>query len=210
MSRVPGLRESHRGDIKMNRVTGERVLVLVGTGDGHGDRLTFVLRVSPGGRLVREHFHPAIEERFRLLKGRLRARLDGREDVLDPGADVTIAPGVVHDWWNDGEDEAEVLVDVRPGRRFELMASTLFGLANDGRTSPRGVPSLLQLAVIAREFADVVRFTKPPFPIQRAMFGALAAIGRMRGYRPVYPEYLEPEGRQEPDRELLAIAGLRE
>jgi quercetin dioxygenase-like cupin family protein len=191
--------------VYLNPVTGERSAVLVGTGDGRGDRLAVRMHVAPRGAVVGEHYHPTITERFRILNGRLGVRLDGREETLGPGSDVTIEPGTAHDWWNAGEGEAEVLVDVRPGRRFELMVGTLFGLARDGKTNSKGMPGLLQLAVIGNEFTDVLRFTRPPLPVQKALFGPLAALGRARGYRPVYAEYGEPQDHEEADPELLAL-----
>jgi quercetin dioxygenase-like cupin family protein len=199
------LPKSHRGDVVVNPVTGERSVVLVGTGDGLGDRLAAHLRVSPGGAVAGEHYHPSITERFRVIGGELEVSLDGERRTLQPGADVTIPPGTVHDWWNGSDEETEVLVDISPGRRFELMLTTLWGLGRDGKTNSKGMPGPLQLAVIGHEFTDVLRFTKPPALVQKALFGLLAALGRARGYRPVYPEYGEPQGHEEPDPELLAL-----
>jgi hypothetical protein len=57
------LRRSHAGDVFLNPVTGERSVVLVGTGDGKGDRLAVRLHVAPGGAVVGEHYHRAYPER---------------------------------------------------------------------------------------------------------------------------------------------------
>jgi hypothetical protein len=40
------------------------------------------------------------------------------------------------------------------------------------------------------------------------MFGLLGPIGRMRGYRGIYPEYCHPHGRTTPDPAVLALARL--
>ncbi len=196
---------THRGDVLSNPVTGERSLVLIGTGDDGGDRLAAQLHVTPGGRVVGEHYHPSLTERFRVLSGALEVSLDGEVSPLGPGGEVTIPPGTVHDWWNAGDVPAEVVVEITPGRRFELMISTLWGLARDGKTNSKGMPGPLQLAVIGREFSDVARFTKPPQIVQTALFGPLAALGRARGYRATYPEYMEPQGHEEPSPEALAM-----
>ena len=52
-----------------------------------------------------------------------------------------------------------------------------------------GNPSLLQLAVIFDEFAELGRPAQPPPAVQKALFAPLAALGRARGYRARYPEY---------------------
>ncbi len=70
------------------------------------------------------------------------------------------------------------------------MISNAFGLARDGKTDAKGRPHLLQAALFAREFDDVIRFTSPPRLVQKALFGALAPIARLLGYRGSYPKYL--------------------
>ena len=60
-------------------------------------------------------------------------------------------------------------------------------LAQDGKLNDKGLPSLLQLAVMVPYFGDEIRTPSPPWDVQKAIFGLLAAIGRMLGYRPEYP-----------------------
>jgi hypothetical protein len=57
------------------------------------------------------------------------------------------------------------------------MIETLYGLARLGYTNAKGMPPPLQLALVGREFSDVVVFRSPPRVVQRAVFGALASIG---------------------------------
>jgi hypothetical protein len=90
------------------------------------------------------------------------------------------------------------------------LISTLFGLANDGLTNDRGVPHLLQLAVIGDEFGDVIEFARPPRIVQRVLFALLAPIGRALGYRPWYPRYMRPHGRVDVIPDLLAFVDERE
>jgi hypothetical protein len=45
------------------------------------------------------------------------------------------------------------------------------------------MPNVLQLALFAREFEDVIVFTSLPRWAQRVAFGALAPVGRALGYR---------------------------
>src|ERR1700756_4744207 len=60
------------------------------------------------------------------------------------------------------------------------MAETLFGLARLGHTDGSGMPNVLRLALIAREFRDVVVFRSPPPAVQNALFGALAPLAPIR------------------------------
>jgi hypothetical protein len=86
-----------------------------------------------------------------------------------------------------------MVTEIRPGARFEVMALNLFGLAQDGKTNSKGMPNLLQAAIFAREFSDVLYFTKPPLWVQRLLFGTLAQAARVLGYKGSYPEYLKRE-----------------
>lgn len=178
------------GDVIENPVTGERAVVRVGTAETGGAFGVVDLYIRPRGAVVGEHWHPAMEERFTVLRGRVDFRLDGRERTAEPGSQIHVPAGVRHDWWNAGDEEALVRVEVRPAARFEAMILNLFGLAQDGKTNARGLPNLLQLALLLREFRDVIRFTRPPQVVQAALFGALAPLARLLGYQGSYPEYL--------------------
>jgi uncharacterized membrane protein YphA (DoxX/SURF4 family)/quercetin dioxygenase-like cupin family protein len=177
------------GDVFENPVTGERAVVLIGTEQTGGELLVADLFIRPGGAVMGEHLHPAIEERFTVLRGRVGFRLAGRTSTAEPGVTLVAPPGTPHDWWNAGKEEARVRVEVRPGARFAAFIVTAFGLARDGRVDRRGMPKPLQLALFAREFDDVIQFTLPPRVVQRISFGLLAPIARLLGYRGSYPEY---------------------
>jgi quercetin dioxygenase-like cupin family protein len=184
---------SKAGDVIENPVTGERVVVRVGTEDSGGELLVVDGYVKPGGAVTGEHVHPAIEEYFTVMRGRVGFRIEGRESIAEPGERLHVPAGTAHDWWNAGEVEAHVRVEISPGERFEEMAINLFSLAQDGKTNSKGMPNLLQAAIFAREFSDVLYFTRPPLLVQRLLFGALTAIARALGYKGSYPEYLERE-----------------
>jgi hypothetical protein len=84
----------------------------------------------------------------------------------------------------------------------------LFGLANAGRADKKGRPFLLQAAVIAREFADVIVFTQPSPAIQRVALGILAPLANLLGYRAIDPGFCRPHAHITPAPQILALAGL--
>jgi quercetin dioxygenase-like cupin family protein len=180
-----------RGFATENPVTGERGMVLAAPQDNPERRLTVELHVRPGGAVAGEHRHPALAERFEVISGELGVSLDGRRTSLAAGGAVDVPPGRWHDWWQEGEEEAVVRVDIVPGDRFLEMIRTLFGLAVDGKTNAKGMPRPLQLVALASEFDDVIVFKRPPPIVQRMLFGALGPLARARGYRGVYPRYAE-------------------
>ncbi len=182
------------GEVFENPVTGERAVVRLGTEDTGGDQVVVDLYVKPGGAVAGEHVQPLIEESFTVVRGQVGFRIAGRESIAELNRRLHVPAGGAHDWWNAGEEEAHVIVEISPGAaRFEEMIRNLFGLAQDGKTNSKGMPNLLQGALFAREFSDVMYFTKPPLAVQRLLFGVLGSIGRALGYRGSYPEYLERE-----------------
>ena len=182
---------SKAGDVFENPVTGEFGYVRIGTEETNGELLVSDLRVRPGGAVLGAHIHPTIDERFTVLKGKIGYMLGDQKGVLQAGDSADLPRGIHHDWWNAGDEEARVIVEVRPAKRFEQMAITLFSLAREGKTDKKGIPNPLQMAVIAKEFDDVVQFLNPPPWIQRLLFGVLAPLGRMLGYKAIYPHHLE-------------------
>ena len=183
------------GEVYENRIQGDRFVVREGSEDNGGERLVGDLYIRPGGAVAGRHVHSYITERFEVVSGDVGFHVGGRDHAARPGEVVEVPPGTVHDWWNAGDDEAHVLVDIRPAERFELMIQNLYGLANDGQTDERGVPNLLPLALFAREFRREGEFIRPPRIVQRVLFAALGAIARARGYRAINPDYLGPAGK---------------
>jgi quercetin dioxygenase-like cupin family protein len=184
----PDLRPIEVGEVWENPVTRERATILELPTQNPEGRASAELTALVGARVVGEHRHPGIAERFTVLEGELTVKRDGKTSVLSEGETAEIAPGVWHDWWNGGGTDARVRVEVTPGERFGHMLETLFGLARLGYTNAKGMPHPLQLVVFAREFADVIEFRSPPPAVQRVAFGALAPVARWRGYRATYPQ----------------------
>jgi quercetin dioxygenase-like cupin family protein len=181
---------SKAGEVYENPVTGERAVIRIGTEESSGELLVADLSIRPGGAVMGEHIHPAIEERFTVISGQVGFRIAGQTAVAEQGVTLIVPPNVPHDWWNEGLEEALVRVEIHPGSRFESMILNAFGLAQDGQVNAKGMPNLLQLALFAREFDDVIRFTRPPRIVQRLLFGFLAPLARMQGYQGSYSKYL--------------------
>jgi quercetin dioxygenase-like cupin family protein len=196
---------TRRGQVAENPVTGERAVILTDP-EEHPDRvLVSHLYVKPGGRVVSEHYHPTLTERFHVLRGQVGFLIDGRRSVLGPGESAEVPVGARHDWWQVGDEESQAVVEVDPGDRFVEALGTIFGLARDGKTNDKGMPDPLQLSVTASAYRDVIVFTAPPPALQRAMFAVLAPLGRALGRKPFYPEYTVWEEVVEPDPAALAL-----
>jgi quercetin dioxygenase-like cupin family protein len=157
--------------------------------DTDGELLEMEARYPAHSPQPPAHYHPYQEERFRVLQGRFRTRIDGLEKVYETGETFIVPANTPHWMHNIGDTEGCLLWQVRPAMRTQALLETMWGLEADGRTNASGVPNLLQLAVILHEYADEFRASSPPYAVQRILFGVLAPIGRLFGYQPRYEKY---------------------
>jgi quercetin dioxygenase-like cupin family protein len=194
-----GALELAAGDVVENPATRERSIVIEAPADNPERRLVSELHLRPGAAVVGEHLHPALHESFQVLEGRLGYKCGDQAGEAGPGDVLDIPAGTWHDWWHLGDGPTVCRVEVSPGDRFVEMIRTIFGLACDGLTNSRGMPSPLQMVAIAREFDDVFVLRKPPRSLQRLVFGALGPLASARGYRGIYPRYQGTRSTSTPD-----------
>jgi quercetin dioxygenase-like cupin family protein len=176
------------GDELVNPATGLRTVFRRTAQETSGKLLRVDWIGNPGWTTGPDHVHPRQEERFEVLSGNLGLRVDGVEGVHGAGEVIVVPAGSPHAAWNAGDGDVHVLVDFRPALRTEIAFETLAGLAQDGKTNQAGVPrNPLRLALVLRHFEQEIYFVRPPLAVQRVIFGALARVGRLLGYRAEYP-----------------------
>jgi mannose-6-phosphate isomerase-like protein (cupin superfamily) len=175
------------GDVIENPVTGERLRFVETAADSGGERLRISIVVRPGGSPAVEHIHRAQEERFRVESGRIAFRLRGREEIAEPGTEVTVPPGQRHFWWNAGDTDAEVSVELRPALRTEEFFDSFFRLAREGKTDENGLAGFMQAMAMLRELGDSHPYlVRPPIVVQRTAAFLLSPVARLLG-RPALP-----------------------
>lgn len=177
------------GDEIYNPVQGDWIVFRQTARDTGRELMSGELVVSPrGGNAL--HVHPLQEERFKALSGTLGVQIGEEQRSLGEGEEATVPPGVPHRWWNDTDEEARVLVELRPALNTEIFFETLYGLSRDGKTDENGRPNLLQQAVTLNGVnKGEIYLARPPIPVQKAFVAALAPVGRLLGYRDCYSKY---------------------
>ena len=156
--RMPSSAHHHRpavepGQTLENPVTGERFTFLHTAASTGGELLAFELGLKPGGAVPIPHVHPIQTERFEVVAGRMRFRVGFRHVIAEAGDVVEVAPGVMHGFANAGDEDARVLVEVRPALAMEEMFAEVVALAKAGRMTRRGLPrNLFDLAALARRY----------------------------------------------------------
>ena len=170
------------GDEISNPRTGQR-MVFRQTSADTGGALLQIETFNPRGPAEPEHVHPLQESNARVLAGTLHFNVQGRTRIVRAGETIVIPPNIPHYFWNEGEEVAHAIQELRPALRTEDFFETYFALARDGKLNAQGLPpNLLHLAVLTAAYWDVIRVTRPPMPIQRIFATLLAPLGRRRGY----------------------------
>jgi hypothetical protein len=101
--------------------------------------------------------------------------------LLAARATVVVPPGAVHRFMNGGSEPARVRVEVRPALRMEELFETAVALAREGRTSRRGMPHPLDLALFMSKFGAEVRAPLAPAGLVRALMAPLSWLARHKG-----------------------------
>ena len=173
---------AHAGQTIENPVSGERITFLQTSADTDGELLEIELELSPDGAVPGAHIHPEQEERFEVVEGTMTFRMGLKKIVAGPGDVVTVPAGKVHAFKNSGEDTAKVRVQVRPALAMEQLFETTVALAEDGRTTSKGMPKPLDLALFVRQYQREVKAPFPPAPVVRAMLAPLAWMATRKGH----------------------------
>lgn len=175
-----------QGEAYANPRTGTRVEVE----ELRPEQLVFVRRYPSASGEADPHVHLDFSQSWEVLSGTATLAVDGATQTLTAGERVEVGTGQKHqDPYNETEGELAVRWRVEPVTEFVEGYLNAYAhlLARDGLNDQDEFP-MLQLFVIlnatrARSYAGNV-----PVPLQRATLPLLAALGRIRGYRPQYDD----------------------
>jgi quercetin dioxygenase-like cupin family protein len=175
------------GQTLENQASGERITFRQTAAETNGELVAVDLELPQGARVPGGlHIHPLQEERFEVVKGTMRFRLRRERIIAGPGTVVLVPPGIRHDFANAGGEDALVRVEIRPALKIEQLFETAVALADEGRTTRKGIPKPLDLALFTRAFEQEVQAAFPPLWMQRLALAPLAWLAKRRGYATRY------------------------
>ena len=169
------------GDALVHR-DGHRVRFLEEGADEGGEYLLIEHLWTRTGMMAGPHWHPVLTESFAVEEGGMRFRVDGRQFCLGPGEMVTVRPGQVHQFWNEGGGRLVVTHEVRPPLGHRRMFELWHRLDRDGKTTRRGIPRDPLWLGLLWELQDGY-VAGVPASLQRLVFGGLARLARLFGYQ---------------------------
>ena len=151
---------------------------------------------SPGGSAPPAHYHPAQDEHFEILEGRLRVDVAGVRRDLHAGETLDIPRGTPHRMWNPHSQPARARWETRPAGRTEAWLRELAELQGTDHVDASGTPKTLPFAALAHAYRDTFRLAAGPEPATRIAVAALAGAARATGRAP-----------RRPSRDLGALSG---
>jgi quercetin dioxygenase-like cupin family protein len=150
--------------------------------DEQGEYLIVEHLVMKRGAMNGPHWHPVLTESFTVKEGMMRFIVDGTEQLLGPGQHIKVLPEQVHQFWNESEDQLIAIHEIRPPGNHWNMFKLIHKLTKQNRLNSKGVPRNPLWLGMAWECIDGY-IAGPPILFQRALFGALAQLARLVGYR---------------------------
>lgn len=161
-----------------NRHTGE-ILRMRRVHDAEGQTILTIDGSLPprmSGPPVHVHFHQ--REEGVVKAGSLGARVGNEKIVVPAGGTRTFPAGIVHTWWNAGEDLLEFSGRAIPAVDLDRYLQALFAVLN---TSESGRPSIFYLAHVLWRHRQTQAVMVPPRAIQRIFFPLVLLLGRILG-----------------------------
>ncbi|HEX5668545.1 MAG TPA: cupin domain-containing protein [Chitinophagaceae bacterium] len=174
-----------------NPGSGQTIRFIQTSRDTSGKLLEMESTYAPHSLEPVEHYHPLQEEEFTVEEGSISVRINGGVRILHQEDKLVIPANTVHSMWNHSDSISRVNWIVRPALNTEYLLETGMGLAADGKVNAKGLPSILQTALLMNKYRQAFRLAKIPYMVQRILFGLLSPFAMLAGYRSVYQKYID-------------------
>jgi len=149
--------------------------------DREGEYLILEHLIVSAGAINGPHWHPVLQEKFTIIEGSMRFRIDGETLETGSGEQVLIRPRQVHQAWSIGDGSVRMVHEVRPPGLHWSMFALLHKLEAKGELTAKGIPRNPLWLGLAWETMDGY-IAGPPIWVQRVFLGLLAKLAAAVGY----------------------------
>jgi uncharacterized RmlC-like cupin family protein len=145
-----------------------------------GKYMEAVIHLKPTAGKTAEHIHENTHERYTVLSGTMRARLDGELARLKAGDVLDIPPGTPHiNPWNNSREDASVMLWLSPENGYEEFLELMYHVAKVDKLSRTKDLNPVQYATIGERVPAVDYLTSMPVIAQQVGGPVVAAFGRL-------------------------------
>jgi quercetin dioxygenase-like cupin family protein len=177
----------YKGKVIENPVTGQSIRFIETAKDSGGKKVEIEVIYPKSTIQPLLYYHPLQETSLEVTQGELHLRLNHTEQVLKKGEKLLIAAGQPHTLWNATDLPTILRWTATPALRSEEFLTSVFQLAQDGQVSAAGNPTLLQFALLMREYRQEYRLAAPARWLWWMLFAVLRPIARLTGLQEVRP-----------------------
>jgi mannose-6-phosphate isomerase-like protein (cupin superfamily) len=124
------------------------------------------------------HIHLHQREEATVKAGVLGAQVGTRKIVVATGETAVFPAGVLHKWWNAGDDLLQASGRVIPAGDLDRYLQAVFAVLN---ASPSGRPSIFYLAHVLWRHRRTQAIAAPPPFVQRIVFPVILLVGHVLG-----------------------------
>lgn len=124
------------------------------------------------------HVHFTQREEGTVKAGTLGTRAGEEERVVPAGGSAAFPAGVVHTWWNAGDEHLEFSGRAVPAADLDRYLQAVFAVLNASAT---GRPSIFYMAHVQWRHRRTQAIAIPPLMIQRILFPLVVLVGRVLG-----------------------------
>jgi quercetin dioxygenase-like cupin family protein len=181
-----------KGQILSNPNTGDIYEFLETAKDTNGERVSIKMTLKSKGELVPNHLHALQDEHFEVLSGNLTILLDGKQQILTAGEQITLPKNKPHNHYNTDNEPVVFIQSVSPALDFDYLLENIIGLTIDGKM-PNGKAGLVQELVTLKYLDSKSYLANIPIGLQKFLMNVVGPIGRMFGYRAIYKKYSDIE-----------------
>jgi mannose-6-phosphate isomerase-like protein (cupin superfamily) len=160
---------------------GMRVTCRESAAGSHGEVFAFTLWMRGGATPPPMHVHPHQEERIAVVAGAVRSRSGDVVRVLAPGDTVVSPPGEPHTVGPAGDEDVEMVAELRPALDYERFVERSCALDRAGHMNSKGRGNPLRLATAGARQAEFF-LPRVPLGAQRALLAAMERVARRLGY----------------------------
>ena len=177
-----------KGQKLIDKFTGDAIEFIETSADTNGERVTLKVTLKSKGQRVDDHIHLLQDESFKILSGRMTFLLDGKQQYVNTGEELTLPKNKAHNHYNSDNEPAEYLQTITPGIDVDLFLENYFGMINDGTVKEGKLP-FLQAMVTAKYLDSPSRLASIPLGPQNVLVNILGPIARLFGYRAIYKKH---------------------
>jgi quercetin dioxygenase-like cupin family protein len=133
-----------------------------------GEVLHVEIWLDPGGG-VTPHVHPAMEERFEVLRGEPSFLSGHRWRTAAPGDTVVVPAGTRHGYRNRGDETAHMVCHARPPSTLQEFLEEAAALSRAGKIAtrwalPTSFGALREALAMAERHREMAELLFPPMP----------------------------------------------